>query len=126
MSITTSFCREIRQISCTYLAGPVTFHLEFRDPLLEEEEDKTYPELHIKLYNILLYSYKYKMIKMCIKAEELSCRYHTISAHLLDIAHLFGCLLILPLHFVDFDDVVAPNLVTHIARIHIFVIKTAF
>ena len=47
------------------------------------------------------------MIKMCDKkAEELACRYHTISAHLLDIAHLLGCLLILPLHYIGFDDVV--------------------
>ena len=47
-----------------------------------------------------------KLLKCAIKAEELACRYHTISGHLLDIAHLLGCLFILPLHCVAFDDVV--------------------
>ena len=47
-----------------------------------------------------------KFLKCAIKAEELACRYHTISAHLLDIAHLLGCLFLLPLHYVVFDDVV--------------------
>ena len=47
-----------------------------------------------------------KLLKCAIKAEELACRYHKISAHLLDIAHLLWCLLILPLHGVAFDDVV--------------------
>ena len=48
----------------------------------------------------------YIAIKRAIKAEELACRYHTIPAHLLDIAHLLGCLLILPLYYVAFDDFV--------------------
>ena len=51
-----------------------------------------------------------KLLKCAIKAEDLACRYHPISAHLLDIAldiaHLLGCLLILPLHYVALDDVV--------------------
>ena len=46
------------------------------------------------------------MIKMCAKSRGARVRYHKISAHLLDIAHLLGCLLILPLHDVAFDDVV--------------------
>ena len=46
------------------------------------------------------------MIKCAIKAEELACQYQSISAHLLNIAHLLGCLLILPLHNVAFDDVI--------------------
>ena len=33
------------------------------------------------------------------------CRYHTISARLIDIAHLLGCLRMLPLHDVTLDDV---------------------
>ena len=44
---------------------------------------------------------------MCDKSRGASVLIsHTISAHLLDIAHLLGCLLILPLHYVAFDDVV--------------------
>ena len=47
-----------------------------------------------------------KWLKCAIKAKELACRYHTISAHLLDIAHFLGYLLILPLHYIAFDDIV--------------------
>ena len=46
----------------------------------------------------------------------------------LDIAHLLGCLLILPLHYIAFDDVVMQcrRAKPSHGRIHIFVIKTAF
>ena len=45
-----------------------------------------------------------KWLKCALKAEELEC--DITSAHLLDIAHLLGRFLILPLHDVAFDDVV--------------------
>ena len=42
------------------------------------------------------------MIKMCDKDQGASLP----AAHLPNIAHLLGCLLILPLHYVAFDDVI--------------------
>ena len=62
-------------------------------------------KIYIYIY-ICYIAINIKWLKCGIKTEELACRYHTISAHLLDIAHLLGCLLILPLHDVAFDDAV--------------------
>ena len=55
---------------------------------------------------ILFLAINIKWLKCAIKAKELACRYHMISAHLLGIAHLLRCLLILPLHYAAFDDIV--------------------
>ena len=58
---------------------------------------------YIYIYHIAM---NIKWFKYVIKAKELACWYHMMLAHLLDIAYLLGCLLILPLHYVAFDDVI--------------------
>ena len=44
-------------------------------------------------------------LKCAIKSEEQICKYHSILTRLLDIARLLGCIWLLSLRDVAFDDV---------------------